>query len=166
MITVSRVPAGRNGPARAAAAHRNDRTRHEPGPGALAGIRVNSGYPVDMATVRAIPPRGRRQARPGRGVLVATDLADLRGAVTGTAELPLRLFWHPDRTFDLGQPAMLAWMYEIVLREATRPGDLTGLLDGATLTALWPALFLPRAVRQAWEDQHPVLRAAAQAPAA
>jgi hypothetical protein len=119
-----------------------------------------------MATVRALPPRGRRQARPGRGVLVATGLAGLRGPVAGTAELPLRLFWHPDRTFDLGQPAMLAWMYEIVLREATRPEDLAGYLDGGTLVRLWPDLFLPRAVRQAWEDQHPVLRAAAAAPAA
>ena len=54
---------------------------------------------------------------------------------------------------------------ETVLREAGRPEDL-GYLDGGTLTALWPELYLPRGVRQAWEDQHPVLRAGAGAAAA
>jgi len=33
--------------------------------------------------------------------------------------------------------------------------------DGDTLIALWPDLYLPKGVRQAWEDRHPVLRAAA-----
>jgi hypothetical protein len=100
------------------------------------------------------------QARPGRRALVATDLAALAGPTTGTVELPLRLFWCPDRTFDLDAPGMLAWMYQTVLREATRPEDLAEFLDGATLTALWPDLFLPRGVRAAWEEQHPLLRAA------
>jgi hypothetical protein len=103
--------------------------------------------------------RAPQQARPGRRALVATDLAALAGPVTGTVELPLRLFWCPDRTFDLDAPGMLAWMYQTVLREATRPEDLTAFLDGATLVALWPALFLPRGVRVAWEAQHPVLAA-------
>jgi hypothetical protein len=103
--------------------------------------------------------RAPQQARPGRRTLVATDLAALAGPVTGTVELPLRLFWCPDRTFDLAAPGMLAWMYQTVLREATRPEDLTKFLDGATLVALWPDLFLPRGVRAAWEEQHPVLRA-------
>ena len=105
--------------------------------------------------------RAPQQARPGRRALVATDLAALAGPTTGPVELPLRLFWCPDRTFDLDAPGMLAWMYQTVLREATRPEDLTEFLDGATLTALWPDLFLPRGVRAAWEEQHPVLRAAA-----
>jgi hypothetical protein len=103
--------------------------------------------------------RAPQQARPGRRALVATDLAALAGPVTGTVELPLRLFWYPDRTFDLDAPGMLAWMYQTVLREATRPEDLTAFLDGATLVALWPGLFLPRGVRVAWETQHPVLAA-------
>ena len=105
--------------------------------------------------------RAPQQARPGRRALVAADLAALAGPTTGPVELPLRLFWYPDRTFDLDAPGMLAWMYQTVLREATRPEDLTAYLDGATLTALWPDLFLPRGVRAAWEEQHPVLRAAA-----
>jgi hypothetical protein len=51
-----------------------------------------------------------------------------------------------------------------VLREAGRPEDLTAYLDGETLIALWPDLYLPKGVRQAWEDKHPALRAAAAAP--
>lgn len=108
-----------------------------------------------------------RRARPGRGVLVVADLAELRGPTGGTVELPLRLFWHPtDRTFDLGTPAMLRWMYEIVLREATRLTDVTTYLDRAVLVEVWPRLFLPKDVRAAWEDRHPRLRAAGTAPAA
>jgi hypothetical protein len=106
-----------------------------------------------------------QHARPGRRALVAADLAALAGPVTGRVELPLRLFWYPDRTFDLDEPGMLAWMYQTVLREATRPEDLTAFLDGGTLLALWPDLFLPRGVRAAWEEQHPVLRAGTTAAA-
>jgi hypothetical protein len=103
-------------------------------------------------------------ARPGRRVLVALDLADLRGPVTGTVELPLRLFWSgTERTFDVSDPDTLRWIYETVLQNATRPDDLVTLLDGATLVALWPRLFLPKGVRRAWEDEHPALRAAAPA---
>ena len=116
-----------------------------------------------MTTAASSSARARYQARPGRQALVAADLADLQGPAGGTVELPLRLFWCPDRTFDLGQPGMLRWMYQTVLREASRPADLTTYLHGPTLIAVWPELFLPRGVRQAWEDRHPVLRAAAAA---
>jgi hypothetical protein len=109
--------------------------------------------------------RAPQQARPGRRVLVATDLAALAGPTSGLAELPLRLFWYPDRTFDLDAPGMLAWMYQTVLREATRPEELAEFLNGATLVALWPELFLPRGIRAAWEEQHPVLRAGSTAAA-
>ncbi len=109
--------------------------------------------------------RAPYQARPGRGVLVAGDLADLRGAVSGKVELPLWLFWYPDRTFDLDDPATLRWMYQTVLREASRPEDLTSFLNGDTLVTLWPDLLLPKAVRQAWQERYPVLLAASAAVA-
>ena len=118
-------------------------------------------YPMPMVTMPAAVPRAPYQARPGRTALVVTDLADLLGPTTGTVELPLRLFWYPDRTFDLDEPGMLRWMYQTVLREATRPEDLTTFLNGDALVALWPDLFLPKGVRRAWEDRHPALRAAA-----
>jgi len=115
-----------------------------------------------QAAVRVAP----YLARPGRRVLVALDLADLRGPATGTVELPLRLFWSgQDRTFDLGDPGTRQWVYETVLQEASRPEDLTAFLDGKTLVGLWPVLFVPKGVRRAWEETHPVLRAAS-APAA
>jgi DNA invertase Pin-like site-specific DNA recombinase len=98
------------------------------------------------------------QARPGRRVLVIDDLADLRGPAAGPVELPLRLFWHPSRTFNLDEPGMMRWVYQIVLREATRPEDLTSHLDRETLVRLWPDLRLPHGVRQGWEASHPSLR--------
>ena len=50
-----------------------------------------------------------------------------------------------------------------MLREASRPDDLTAYLDGPTLVRLWPELYLPKGVRQAWEERHPSLRAAVAA---
>jgi len=117
-----------------------------------------------MAALPAGMPGTAYQSRPGRCAVVAARLDDLRGPVEGTVELPLWLFWScPGHTFDLGDPDMRMWMYQTVLREAGRLEDLTGYLDGDTLTALWPDLFLPKGVRQAWEDKHPVLRAVAAA---
>jgi hypothetical protein len=113
-----------------------------------------------MTATSTAATQAPHEARPGRGTLVAGDLADLRGPVSGTVELPLWLFWCPDRTFDLDDPAMLRWMYQTVLREASRPEDLTAFLNGDTLVALWPDLFLPKGVRQAWEERYPVLCAA------
>jgi hypothetical protein len=123
-------------------------------------------YPGGMTAVRAEPRRERLAARPGRPVLVAGDLAELRGPVSGIAELPIWLFWCPDRTFDLDQPGMLRWMYQNVLREAVRAPDLTTYLNGGKLAEVWPELVLPREVRQAWEGRHPVLRARSAAPLA
>jgi hypothetical protein len=92
-------------------------------------------------------------------VLVAPDLSALHGPVHGTVELPLRLFWSaPDRRFSLDDPADRKLLYQTVLREASRPEDLTAFLDGGTLIGLWPGLALPRGVREAWEDRHPALR--------
>ena len=112
--------------------------------------------------MRAAAPARRPASRRGRSVLVAGSLADLRGPVHGTVELPIWLFWFPDRTFDLDETGMLPWMYQIVLREASRAEDLA-YLDEDMLIALWPGLFLPKGVRQAWEERHPALRAAVPA---
>jgi hypothetical protein len=110
-----------------------------------------------MATERAARHRARYESRPGRRAVVAARLSDLTGPVHGPVELPIWLFWHPDRRFDLDEPGVLAWMYQVVLREAGSVEDLA-YLDGETLIALWPTLHLPRGVRQAWEDLHPELR--------
>jgi hypothetical protein len=119
-------------------------------------------YAVPMAITQADVSRARYQSRPGRRAVVAASLADLRGPTEGTVELPIWLFWSsPDHTFDLGDQDTRRWLYQTVLREAARAEDLTSYLDGDTLIALWPELYLPKGVRQAWEDQHPALRAVA-----
>lgn len=119
---------------------------------------------VPALTVPGQAVRSRHLARPGRRALVAADLGGLRGPVTGVVELPLRLFWSlPDHKFDLDDADTRRWYYETVLREASRPDDLAAFLDGATLTRLWPELYLPKGVRRAWEEQHPALRAAVAA---
>lgn len=111
----------------------------------------------------ALRPRVRFEARPGRSAVVASDLTTLHGPVHGVVELPLRLFWQPDRRIDIDVPGVLAWMYETVLREAASVVELEDWLDGPTLVSLWPQLFLPRGVRAAWEQRHPRLRAYAAA---
>jgi len=74
------------------------------------------------------------------------------------------LFWSlPGHRFDLRDRDMRLWLYQTVLREATRLQDLSSYLERSTLIELWPELYLPRGVRQAWEEQHPELRAAAAA---
>ena len=118
------------------------------------------------ASAPAGPGDAVHLARPHRPVLVAGTLEELAGPTTGLVELPLRLWWNPRRAFDLGQPTMLAWMYENVLREAIRVDELRAYLDGPTLVRLWPQLNLPRAVRVAWEARHPRLRLAGARPAA
>src|SRR6202035_371716 len=115
-----------------------------------------------MNAERAVAVRTQYLARPGRRVIVVTDLASLRGPSRGTVELPLRLYWSgPSPVFDLDEPYLRRWLYQIVLREASRPEDLTGYLDRDTLIAVWPQLHLPKGVRQAWEEHHPQLRAGA-----
>ena len=93
-------------------------------------------------------------ARPHRPVLVAGTLRELTGPEHGRVELPLRLWWNPNRIFDLDDPDTKMWMYENVLREAVRVDELRTYLHGPTLVRLWPALNLPRGVRAAWEARH------------
>ncbi len=113
-----------------------------------------------MGGARQLPPLSEL-ARPGRRAFVAPDLSKLRGPTSGVVELPQRLFWYPNRRFDLDDPAFLRWMYEIVLREAVRVEELYTWLDGQTLARLWPQLYLPRGVRRDWEARHAALRSAA-----
>lgn len=95
-----------------------------------------------------------------RPVLVASDLRMLRGPASGSVTLPLSLHWSGDDNaaiFDLDDPRQRPSLYTTVLREAGEPGDLQAWLNADLLVDLWPRLVLPRAVRAAWEEQHPVL---------
>jgi hypothetical protein len=100
-------------------------------------------------------------ARPGRRVLVITDLAGLRGPASGSVILPQRLYWSPaGREWNLGDPYELRAMYQTVLNEAIRADELTSWLNGPRLVRAWRDLYLPRGVREAWEEHHEILRAA------
>ncbi|HUB41441.1 MAG TPA: hypothetical protein VMA72_21575 [Streptosporangiaceae bacterium] len=117
-----------------------------------------------MGTQAVVAVRTQHQARPGRRAIVVADLGSLRGPAHGTVELPSRLFWSSaDRRFDLGSAPTRRWMYQVVLREAARPSDLTDCLNRGILISLWPDLRLAAGVRRAWEELHPVLRSSAGA---
>ena len=76
--------------------------------------------------------------------------------MTGVVELPHRLVWAPAPAgrFDLADAYDRIRVYEIVLREAVQPAELRTWLNGDLLIDLWPRLYLPRGVRQAWEAVH------------
>ena len=116
-----------------------------------------------MASSAARNTVRRNLSRPGRPAVVIGDLDRLRGPVRGQVELPLRIFWQPDRTFDLDVRWQLCEAYESVLREAVTERELAEWLDRDTLIQLWSQLTLPRGVRIAWETRHPRLRPASVA---
>ena len=135
---------------------------NRPLPDAPEDRQLSAAQHADLAPPAVILTR--HQSRPGRQALVALNLADLRGPTQGVLELPLRLFWSgsehgADRTFDLDDPADLQSVYETVLGEAARAEELA-YLNGDKLRQIWRDLYLPKGLRLAWEEQHPVLRAA------
>ncbi len=126
----------------------------------LSDTGSGGSYPDTMQAVSPTATGVAFLARPGRPAVVARTLAELAGPTRGVVELPVRLMWNAERTFDLGDPDQLLWMYENVLRETTRSEDLRALINGRTLRRVWRLLNLPRGVRQAWESRHRGLRAA------
>jgi hypothetical protein len=114
-----------------------------------------AGEPVAVLTSHLTRPHGRR-------VLVISDLADLRGPAMGKVILPLGLYWSPGGyVFDLDDPLMMRHMYETVLTEAISAEDLIAWINGPKFVESWRDLSLPRGVRRAWEEIHPVLAATA-----
>jgi hypothetical protein len=103
-------------------------------------------------------------SRPGRAALVITELSDLQGPAGGKIVLPTRLHREPaGQVFDLDEPWLLRDAYQVVLTEAAGAQDLATWLNAARLVEAWPELYLPAAVRHAWEEVHPVLTSAGRA---
>lgn len=92
-----------------------------------------------------------------RPYTVADSLDELVGPTTGRVELPSRLGWSEQGTYNLDEPRELNLMYEVVLREAMDVQDLRRYLDGPMLRAVWRRLFLPQRVRDLWERRFPEL---------
>jgi hypothetical protein len=109
--------------------------------------------------VTVVSTRGEQpyQSRQGRFAVVVDDLSSLAGPTGGVVELPHRLLWRAERVVNLDEPWQLRSMYEIVLVEAVRVDELCTWLGDAALVRVWNDLYLPRGVRRAWEQRHPVL---------
>jgi hypothetical protein len=106
----------------------------------------------------------RRYAKP---IVVADDIALLRGRTSGVVTLPRHLDWAPSADYDLDAPGRIVDLYRTVLIEATKPDDLHAFLDRSTLIGLWAALWLSPELRRAWEDRFTELRQVrTEAPAA
>jgi hypothetical protein len=98
---------------------------------------------------------GPRRAGWQRPVSLPTDLADLRGPLTGLVRLPLHVYASgrgPARGFDLADEAERAEVYQIVLTDGTTE-DVCRYVNGEELLRLWPRLWLPAHVRQAWQPR-------------
>lgn len=98
----------------------------------------------------ASPPFSGYALRP---VVVAPDLRALRGR----RQLPLHLDSSARAIYNFGSARERAHAYRLVLLEAVEAADLEQWLEHDELLRLWPALYLPRNVRAAWQERHPVL---------
>ena len=93
-----------------------------------------------------------------RAIVMADSLEELHGPVHGKVRLPLHLDASARQVYDLDQDYLRRLVYRLVLLEAATMEDLATWLDRETLVRDWPELYLPRVVRAAWEERHPVLR--------
>jgi hypothetical protein len=96
----------------------------------------------------------RRYAKP---YVVAERLGLLAGSTNGVVRLPRHLDWSGRASYDLDAPGRIIDLYRTVLIEAVALEDLYGYLDEATLRRLWSYLWLPPALRAAWEQRFPQL---------
>jgi hypothetical protein len=114
--------------------------------------------------VMPAPTPSRSPGRALRTVAVADDLNELRGPLTGRHRLPHHLDASARHLYDFADEQWRELAYRTVLMEAGSQTDLTEWLDKDALLALWPQLYLPPFVRQAWERRHPELAPAGARP--
>ena len=136
-----------------------------PGPQSRSYIRHRLALRCTLCSWSPRQPRSdwvRYESRPGRLAVVAASLADLKGSYRGHRRAAAVAVLEQPRS-HLRPEQVVHAPVDVRSRpgEPSRPEDLTTYLDGDTLIALWPDLYLPKGVRQAWEDRHPILRAAA-----
>jgi hypothetical protein len=97
----------------------------------------------------------RALGRALRTVVVPEELDALRGPLTGRYQLPHHLDASARHRYDFADEQWRELAYRTVLMEAGTEADVTDWLDKNALLALWPQLYLPPLVRQAWERRHP-----------
>lgn len=93
-------------------------------------------------------------------VVVPETLDQLCGPTSGVIDLPRHLKWSGNSRYDLAQPGRVGDLYRTVLNEAASPADLYAFVSRDSLIQLWPSMWLPQAVRRAWEERFPQLRSA------
>lgn len=81
-----------------------------------------------------------------------------------SCRLPHHLDASARHLYDFADEQWRELAYRTVLMEAGTEADVTDWLDKDALLALWPQLYLPRFVRQAWERRHPQLTQAPNVP--
>lgn len=96
-----------------------------------------------------------------RPYAVPGSLAELAGPASGVVRLPAALAWTGRVGYDLDDDADRVVFYERVLVEAPDIETITTLLDERVLRASWRRLFLPAAVRRAWQQRFTDLSSAA-----
>jgi hypothetical protein len=96
----------------------------------------------------------RRYAKP---FAVPERLDLLVGPSTGVVTLPRQLSWSGGARYDLDQPGRIIDMYRAVINEATQADDLHRYLNEHVLRELWSVMWLPVALRHAWERRFPDL---------
>jgi hypothetical protein len=98
-----------------------------------------------------------------RDVELPRSLDELRGPLSGTVRLPLRIYWTgPDPEsveWDTSRAEDRRWLYEVVLREGNLD-DVRSLVNGQELVAVWDDLVLPPWLREAWSPLVQAARAA------
>lgn len=92
-----------------------------------------------------------------RPVVVAPDLGALHGPTHGIHQLPRHLDSSARAYFDFAVPGDRKEAYQLVLLEAADVADHEQWLQRTQLLELWADLYLPRAVRAAWQSAHPEL---------
>lgn len=100
-----------------------------------------------------------RPRRYGKPYVVAERLELLAGPTSGVVSLPRHLDWSGAGRYDLDAPGRIIDLYRTVLIEAASPADLHTYLHEVTLKRLWSYLWLPPALRDAWEQRFPELAA-------
>lgn len=88
---------------------------------------------------------------------VVDEWQDLRGADSGSIELPVSVYWQggdPNPSFDVADDRQCAKAYGALLADGTRR-QIAKLVNPRRLADLWPRLRLPSGVRRAWSERYP-----------
>ncbi len=143
----------------AISAYENDRKI----PTADTLLRLLRAAGTDVALADTAPTFRRHDIGRGRYVWVPDRLPRLDTAeALRTVKIPRRIFWSSHRdSFDLSVPDDRAEVYAAVLSEG-EPADILRLVDGLLLSEMWDRMWLPPAVRKAWQ---PLVDAARTIPA-